>query len=284
MGKSTGIAWCDHTFNPWWGCFKISPGCKHCYAATFDKRVGGDNWTPDGPRRFFGDKHWNDPIRWDREAAAAGVRRRVFCASMADVFEDRRDLDEHRHRLWALIDKTPHLDWLLLTKRTDVMRRLWPWLTAPKNVWAGTTMEDQERADARGDDLLNVRAVVHFASVEPMIGPVSDYAGLKKYGDGKVLAAATSYRGKINGALLLWRNARDRAETLLAESGDRVEQAIHVGVRERASGFVEDDQLRVAVQRAVLEPVVRDDDVDLRLGVDQGPRRGQGAEEGLKQC
>lgn len=178
MGKSTGIAWCDHTFNPWWGCFKISPGCKHCYAATFDKRVGGDNWTPDGPRRFFGDRHWNDPIRWDREAAAAGVRRRVFCASMADVFEDRRDLDEHRHRLWSLIDKTPHLDWLLLTKRPDVMRRLWPWPTAPKNVWAGTTMEDQERADARADDLLNVRAVVHFASVEPMIGPVSLWAML----------------------------------------------------------------------------------------------------------
>lgn len=179
MGEVTKIAWCHHSYNPWWGCTKISPGCARCYASTFDKRVGGDNWKPDGPRRFFGDKHWAEPLKWNRAAEKAGVRRRVFCASMADVFEDRRDLDEHRARLWKLIDATPHLDWLLLTKRPDVMRRLWPWATAPANVWAGTTMEDQEHADYRADDLLRVPAVVHFASVEPMLGPVSLWAMLK---------------------------------------------------------------------------------------------------------
>lgn len=175
MGKDTDIAWCDHTFNPWWGCVKISPGCTRCYAATFDKRVHGKDseyWKVGGPRRKFGDAHWRQPEKWNRDAAKAGKRARVFCASMADVFEDRRDLDADRDRLWALIERTPHLDWLLLTKRPDVMRRLWPWSSPPANVWAGTTMEDQEHADARIVDLLNVPAVVRFASIEPMIGPV----------------------------------------------------------------------------------------------------------------
>lgn len=172
MGEKTSIAWCHATFNPWWGCTKISPGCKHCYAATFDKRVGGDNWKPDGPRRFFGDKHWNEPVKWDRAAAKVGERRRVFCASMADVFEDRRDLDEHRARLWKLIETTPNLDWLLLTKRPDVMRRLWPWTATPPNVWAGATMENQEHANARMLDLLSIPAVVRFASCEPLLGPI----------------------------------------------------------------------------------------------------------------
>lgn len=185
MGKDTTIAWCDHTFNCWWGCTKISPGCKHCYAATFDKRVHGkdsEHWKPDGPRRFFGDKHWNQPLKWNRDAEKAGVRRRVFCASMADVFEDRRDLDEHRVRLWHLIKRTPWLDWLLLTKRPENLRAMLPWTciegdaswgTLPwHNVWVGTTTEDQEHADRRIPLLLAVPAVVRFLSVEPMIGPV----------------------------------------------------------------------------------------------------------------
>ena len=183
MGASTEIAWTDSTFNPWWGCQRVSPGCENCYAETFDKRVGRADWGPGSLHRFFGDKHWNEPIKWNREAQAAGVRRRVFCASMADVFEDRRDLDEHRDRLWRLIAATPMLDWLLLTKRPENLAPMLPWRSpgaAPwGNVWIGTTVEDQKRADLRLPLLRLVPAIVRFVSFEPLLGPVSvDLAGL----------------------------------------------------------------------------------------------------------
>lgn len=125
MGKDTGITWTDSTFNPWWGCEKVSPGCTNCYAATFDKRVGGDHWGAKAGRRFFGDKHWREPEKWNRDAAKSGERHRVFCASMADVFEDRDDLVQPRIRLFHLISETPNLDWLLLTKRPENIRRFY---------------------------------------------------------------------------------------------------------------------------------------------------------------
>src|SRR5262249_26019968 len=131
MGKQTAIDWCNHTFNPWWGCDEarvpdgsMSPECVYCYARTFAKRVGHDIWGADAPRRSFGDKLWVEPEKWNGDAALSGERRRVFCASMADVFEDRPDLDPHRARLWALIERTPHLDWLLLTKRPENAPRM----------------------------------------------------------------------------------------------------------------------------------------------------------------
>src|SRR5688572_457301 len=110
MGANSAIEWTDNTFNPWWGCQRVSPGCEHCYAETFDRRVhgrGNEHWGPSADRRFFGDKHWAEPRKWNREAEESGVRQRVFCASMADVFEDRRDLDDQRARLWDLIRETP---------------------------------------------------------------------------------------------------------------------------------------------------------------------------------
>ena len=172
MAKDSPITWTDSTFNAWWGCFKISPGCKHCYADAFDHRLGGDHWGEKAPRRFFGDKHWNEPLKWSAAAIDAGIRRRVFCSSMSDVFEDRRDLDPHRERLWKLIDATAGgLDWLLLTKRPDAMRRLWPWTTPPANVWAGTTIESADYA-WRADKLRAVPAAVRFVSYEPALGPV----------------------------------------------------------------------------------------------------------------
>jgi len=86
--KNSKIEWCDHTFNPWWGCAKVSPGCAHCYAESLAKRTGNAVWGHESPRRFFGDSHWNEPLKWDAAAKAEGRRKRVFCASMADVFED----------------------------------------------------------------------------------------------------------------------------------------------------------------------------------------------------
>jgi protein gp37 len=175
MGADSKIEWTHATFNPWWGCQRVSPGCEHCYAETFAKRVGQKVWGPKADRRFFGDAHWNEPLKWNRDAERAGERRRVFCASMADVFEDRRDLDEQRARLWRLIEATPSLDWLLLTKRPQNMARLAPaaWADGwPANVWAGTTVEDQRRAEERLPHLLGVPARIRFLSVEPQLGPV----------------------------------------------------------------------------------------------------------------
>lgn len=180
MGEATGITWTDHTYNAWWGCQRVSPGCENCYAESWDKARGGPtgpHWGPTAARRFFGDKHWNEPLKWNRDALATfGRRARVFCSSMADVFEDRRDLDDQRARLWNLIRATPNLDWQLLTKRPENIDRLAPgeWVLNgwPENVWLGTTAEDQQRADQRIPILLAQRASVHFASYEPALGPV----------------------------------------------------------------------------------------------------------------
>lgn len=206
MGETTKIAWCDHTFNPWWGCSKVSAGCAHCYAEAQAQRFERDRglWGPTARRRLTGDGNWREPERWNAKAARDGVRRRVFCASMADVFEDRADLDPHRVRLFDLIHRTPHLDWLLLTKRPESIRALliramsfarvsaapgcqdeppkerptaW-WLSswldgyAPPNVWLGTTAEDQRAADERVPALLSIPARVRFLSCEPLLGPV----------------------------------------------------------------------------------------------------------------
>ena len=176
MGERTAISWCDHTFNAWEGCEKISPGCKFCYAAELNKWLRkGENWGPATPRRLFGDAHWAKPLAWDRAARATGVRRRVFCSSVADVFEDRPDLVEHRDRLWALIKVTMNLDWLLLTKRPENVEHLMPeisWLAI--NGWLGVTAEDDEHARSRIPLLrcLSDRFAKTFVSYEPALGRI----------------------------------------------------------------------------------------------------------------
>lgn len=173
MAQNSKIEWTDHTFNPWWGCVKVSEACKHCYAEAWAKRVGQKVWGPKTPRRFFSDKHWSEPLNWNRKLEKTGDRQRVFCASMADVFEDRQELDEHRHRLWQLIAATPQLDWLLLTKRPQLALRFSPWSNDwPKNVWLGTTIENQKRADENLPFLLESNARVKFISAEPLLGPL----------------------------------------------------------------------------------------------------------------
>lgn len=175
MGKSSSIEWTDHTFNPWWGCEKVSAACTHCYAETFAHRLGKQVWGKNAPRRFFGNKHWTGPHLWDIQAKHAGVRRRVFCASMADVFEAREDLAPWRSILWELIQSTTGLDWLLLTKRPENIRAMVPpaWLKDPlANVWYGTTVENQEMAELRIPALLDVPAHLRFLSCEPLLGPV----------------------------------------------------------------------------------------------------------------
>ena len=179
MGENSKIEWTDHTFNYVWGCVKVSPGCQNCYAETFAKRTGHNIWGPAATtqRRIFGDKHWAEPIKWNTDAVKAGERRRVFCSSMADVFEDHPQLPPERVRLWKLIDQTPALDWLLLTKRPENILDMVPdeWRTVgrwPQNVWAGTTIENQDVVIDRLDELIRVPAPVRFLSCEPLLGPL----------------------------------------------------------------------------------------------------------------
>lgn len=177
MAENSKIEWTDHTFNPWVGCTKISPACDHCYAEGWAKRTGQSAlWT--GERRRTTPSNWRQPIKWQKEADASGVRRRVFCASLADVF-DNQVPDEWRADLFELIDQTPNLDWLLLTKRPQNIQRLmrdcnslnnigrfaelWP------NVWLGTTVENQDEMAKRRGHLLSIPAAVHFLSCEPLL-------------------------------------------------------------------------------------------------------------------
>ena len=174
MAYHSSIEWTDHTFNPWWGCTKVSPACDHCYAETWAKRTGFDIWSHGKPRRFLSDSYWRQPYRWNAEAARTGQRARVFCASMADLFEWKRGLSGWRSRLWRIIDDTPKLDWLLLTKRPHLVPRLAPWSTQwPKNVWLGTTAENQRWADRRLQHLIDIPATIRFVSCEPLLGAIN---------------------------------------------------------------------------------------------------------------
>lgn len=186
MAESTGIEWADHTFNPWIGCTKVSPACDHCYAEDWAKRFKGPAWGKE--RRRTSAANWKQPLKWNREAPAFraihGRAPMVFCASLADVF-DNQVPDEWRLELWELIAQTPDLVWLLLTKRPQNIRKMlpvmdsslpgyrpwhqrWPW----PNVWFGTTVENQAEADRRIPHLLSVPAAKRFLSSEPLLGPV----------------------------------------------------------------------------------------------------------------
>lgn len=192
MGEETKIQWCDHTFNAWIGCEKITEGCKNCYAAVgTSARVSASRglplWGPGSHRQITSADNWRKPIRWNKAAERDGVRRRVFCSSLSDVFEDRADLADARARLWLLVGMTPHLDWLLLTKRPENARRLWAaaarsvegadpdqsYTIWQPNVWLGTTTENQQRYDERWPHLYSAGAAVTFISHEPALGPLT---------------------------------------------------------------------------------------------------------------
>lgn len=173
--KNSSIEWTDHTFNPWIGCTKISPGCKNCYAAALDNRWGHDRWGVGKPRERTSIANWKKPISWNAEALNLGERHRVFCASLADVF-DTAVPPEWRRDLFELIAATPQLDWLVLTKRPENIVDLMPSRTSIEgepgpwpNIWLGTTVEDQTRAYERIPALLKIPASIHFLSCEPLL-------------------------------------------------------------------------------------------------------------------
>lgn len=173
MGQKSAIEWTDHTFNPWWGCVKVSAGCTHCYAETWANRYGYDIWGTNKLRRQFGETHWKQPIIWNQQAIRNNQRKRVFCASMADVFEDNPNIEQDRLKLWEIIEQTPQLDWLLLTKRPENILRLSSWDTQwPQNIWAMTSVEDQTQAEKRIPYLLEIPTLVRGLSVEPLLSPI----------------------------------------------------------------------------------------------------------------
>jgi protein gp37 len=176
VGQKTGIAWTDHTFNAWWGCTKIEApkqpdalpsACDFCYAAEMAERGDHGVWGKDAPRRFFGDAHWNEPRRWNKAAKKDGKQRLVFCGSMMDYLEDRRDLDEQRVRLAELVRDCDALDWQMLTKRPGKWHLMPDWFYKLPNVWSGTTIEGRDTL-WRADKLREHPASIRFLSCEPL--------------------------------------------------------------------------------------------------------------------
>jgi len=213
MGERSGINWTNHSFSPWIGCSKVSPACANCYAERdWDKRYKRVVWGPHGTRRVAAGSSWRNPVRWDKRQAELESgspvdplqRPRVFCSPLADIFEDwkgpmlssqgtslndqwlqvtrgrRLSMDNVRVRLFELIHKTPHLNWLLLTKRPENARQMIASAIGAngafslKNVWLGASVENQEFADKRIPELLKCRDIspVLFLSCEPLLGPL----------------------------------------------------------------------------------------------------------------
>ena len=176
MGTDSAIEWTDHTFNPWEGCQKVGPGCDNCYAEARDQRfTGGKHWGPGAPRRLTSDANWRKPLAWNRDAAKTGTRPRVFCASLADVF-DNAVPKLWRIALFGLIRETPHLDWLLLTKRPGNIINMLPpdWGTGWPNVWLGCTVVNREEMLRDGPKLRAIPATVRFWSAEPLLGDIGE--------------------------------------------------------------------------------------------------------------
>ncbi|HKY81687.1 MAG TPA: phage Gp37/Gp68 family protein [Sphingobium sp.] len=177
MAENTKIEWAHHTFNPWIGCTKVGPGCDNCYAADLSKVRLGVPWGPGEPRRHTAASTWKQPRAWNNRAAKLGIRYRVFCASLADVFDNEVPA-EWRAELFQLIRETPHLDWLLVTKRIgNAVKMAEAAGGLPDNVWLGATMVNQAEWDR---DIWKLKhAVEHlgarysFVSIEPLLGPIN---------------------------------------------------------------------------------------------------------------
>lgn len=180
MAENSKIEWTDHTFNPWIGCTKVSPACDHCYAENMmDTRYGRVKWGAGEDRSRTSVANWQKPKKWNREALAAGTRPLVFCASLADVFDNEVE-EKWRHDLFKLIEDTPALIWLLLTKRIGNVLKMTDPLRGnqllPANTAIGATMANQQEYDR---DRRKLKEVAHhctpmftFGSFEPMLGPI----------------------------------------------------------------------------------------------------------------
>lgn len=169
MAEQSAISWTDGTFNPWIGCTKVSPGCDHCYAARDnERRKWVSDWGTGIPRHRT--KTWGDPLKWNRKAAETGYRPRVFCASLADVFDNEAP-QEWREDLWKLFWETPNLRWIVLTKRIGNVSKMAPaeWWT---HVGIMATMVNRPEYDRDRLKLSAVRAPWRGISAEPLLGRI----------------------------------------------------------------------------------------------------------------
>jgi protein gp37 len=172
MGENSAISWCDHTFNPWIGCTKVSPACDHCYA---ERDNNHRHWAPgwgSGVSRHRTTSAWKDPPRWNRKAVITGYRPRIFCASLADIF-DNEVLQEWRDDLWQLIRVTPYLRWMLLTKRIGNTAKMLPADWPYPHCGLMATIESQEVWDRDFPKLMRLPAAWHGVSCEPLLGPIN---------------------------------------------------------------------------------------------------------------
>lgn len=188
MSANSKIEWTDHTFNPWVGCTKVSPGCDHCYAESWAKRSGMVKWGTGASRRRTTPANWAQVAKWDAAAGTLGTRVKVFCASLADVFDNEVD-PAWRLDLSTLIASTENIDWLILTKRIGNVMSMCSsdsmlFDVIGEKVWLGISVVNQDEADRDVPKLLRVPAHKHFLSCEPLLGLI-DLCG--KDGQGSAL-------------------------------------------------------------------------------------------------
>jgi protein gp37 len=232
MSENTGIEWTDYTWNPWVGCTKITAGCANCYMFTGQERWGRD------PSTLKRTKTWSDPLKWNRQAEAQGVRRRVFVCSWSDFFH--RGADEWRAEAYDVMVACTSLDFQILTKRARRLPEHWgrAWSgsvvgVAPRNLWLGVSVENRRHGLPRIDILREMPAAVRFLSVEPLLENLDplDLDGIHwvivggESGPGarpmaQCWAAAVIYRAKSQGVPVFFK----QAGTVLAREwgcGDR---------------------------------------------------------------
>jgi protein gp37 len=182
MGEYTKIAWADSTWNPWIGCTHAGTGCDHCYAETQNKyrKWNGGTWGNAAPRKVTAKGYWRKPLNWEDQARAGRVgkdskRWLVFAGDLCDIF-DRLGDNDARTRMWELFRRTPHLTWLILTKRPQHISEFLPadWGEGYRNVWLGVTVENRENGYPRIEALRRVPAALHFVSCEPLLEGLPD--------------------------------------------------------------------------------------------------------------
>ncbi|MHC2068128.1 DUF5131 family protein [Bremerella sp. T1] len=205
--QNSKIGWTHYTWNPWWGCNKVSAACRHCYIGQIMRRSGNEPF--DGPMRTK--TTWRLPFRWNRAAIGTGERLRIFTCSMSDFFHP--GADKWRCEAWAIIQACQNLDWLILTKRPELIRDRLPsdWGTGYPNVWMGVTVEDQSHIK-RIDKLAKIPAAVRFVSAEPLLGPVYFGRRLRQL-DWVITGCEKAAKAKRRGLENSWvRNIRDECE------------------------------------------------------------------------
>lgn len=221
MAENSKIEWTTHTFNPWIGCTKVSPGCDGCYAENLmAHRYGRVQWGAGEDRARTSPANWRKPISWNRAAEKSGERPYVFCASLADVFDNEVD-DKWRSDLFELIEATPNLIWLLLTKRIgNVLKMTDPARgnpSLPRNAAVGATIVNQDEYDRDRMKLWQVKEVCEplftFGSYEPLLGPVV----MDKYAPDWIIVGGETDQGphKARRTDVAWmRGLRDQAARL----------------------------------------------------------------------